>query len=141
MLVPSVSMKVVGRLVKGSVSFDAIQTNRGERSSLVATRPAFTKCQRRTESAVAQPTHEPVDPWSATFHQVARRSFEAGRGGAASTTAASAATSNVQSSSVFGEGSTFRMRLRRRTGWARPLLPRGRATGVSSLLGFAAGRV
>ena len=44
----------------------------------LAIRPVLTKCQRSTESALAQPTHEPVEPWSATVHQVARRSFEAG---------------------------------------------------------------
>ena len=38
-------------------------------SSVGWMRPALTKCQRSSESAVAQPTHEPVLPWSPIFHQ------------------------------------------------------------------------
>jgi len=61
-LVPSVSMKVVGRVTNGSVSFEAIHMKRGERSWLVVSLPDLTKCQRSSESALAHPTHEPVDP-------------------------------------------------------------------------------
>ena len=61
-LVPSASMKVVGWVTIWSVSFDAIQMKRGDRSSVFLIRPAFTKCQRRSPSAVPHPTHDPVDP-------------------------------------------------------------------------------
>ena len=134
-LVPSASMNVVGRVMNGSVSFEAIQTKRGESTSVSAIRPFLTKCQRSTESAVAQPTQEPVEPWSATFHQAERRSFEAGIGGAAITMSASWAVSKVQSSSVFGEGLTLRIRFgcRLRDAFRRVVL-RGLATGY--LLGW-----
>ena len=129
-LVPSVSMKVVGLVMNGSVSFEAIQTNRGESRVVWGMRPFLTKCQRRTESAQAQPTQEPVEPWSATFHQVARRSFDAGIDGAAMTMSASAAVSNVQSSSCFGEGFAFRIRFGCRLRAAfRLVVFRGLATG------------
>ena len=55
-------MKVVGRVTNGSVSFEAIHMKRGERSWLVVSLPDLTKCQRSSESALAHPTHEPVDP-------------------------------------------------------------------------------
>jgi len=103
-------MKVVGRVMSWSVSFEAIQTKRGESGSVLEIRPALTKCQRSTESALAQPTQDPVEPWSATFHQVERRSFEAGIAGAAATMLASSAVWNVQSSADLGEGLQFRMR-------------------------------
>ena len=61
-LVPSASMKVVGRWSNWSVSFAAIQWNRGDSFSLSPSRFALTKCQRSTESAVAHPTQEPVEP-------------------------------------------------------------------------------
>ena len=80
-LVPSVSIKVVGRVMNWSVSFEAIQMKRGESLASCVIRPALTKCQRSRESAVAQPTQDPVVPWSPTFHQVARRSFGTGRRG------------------------------------------------------------
>src|SRR5262245_17423766 len=106
-------MNVVGRWIDWSVSFEAIQTNRGDSSWLVARRPALTKCHRSMESAVAQPTQDPVVPWSLIAHQPARRSFEVGiaAGAGAATMFASAACSNVQSSSVFGDLLTLRMRL------------------------------
>jgi hypothetical protein len=84
-LVPSVSMKVVGRLMNWSVSLEAIHTKRGDRRSRFSMLPALTKCQRRTESAVAQPTQDPVDPWSPIRHHDSRRSLEAGIAGAAAT--------------------------------------------------------
>jgi hypothetical protein len=88
---------------------EAIQMNRGESGDVAVMRPAVTKCQRSTESAHAQPTHDPVEPWSLIVHQVARRSFAAGMLGAASTISASAAVSNVQSSSGFCEGFALRI--------------------------------
>jgi hypothetical protein len=69
----------------------------------------LTKCQRSSESALAQPTQEPVDPWSLMVHQVVvglstsgscRRRGDFGLG----------ASSKVQSSSVFGDGLQFRIR-------------------------------
>src|SRR6188474_170806 len=71
-------MKVVGRVTNGSVSFEAIHMKRGERSWLVVSLPDLTKCQRSSESALAQPTQEPVDPWSLMVHQVVRRSLDVG---------------------------------------------------------------
>jgi len=109
-LVPSRSMKVVGWLVNSSVSLAAIQVKRGDRSSLLASRAAFTKCQRNTESAVAQPTHDPVEPWSLMLHQVSRRSLDVGIGAAASMPAAMA-FSTRQSFSVSRDGMQLRMRI------------------------------
>jgi hypothetical protein len=88
---------------------------RGERSWLVVSLPAFTKCQRRSESALAHPTQEPVEPWSAIVHQLVRRSFELGTAAvAAAATSAREASSNVQSSSVFRDGLQFRILFCRR---------------------------
>src|SRR5687768_10061283 len=109
-LVPSASTKVVGRDVNWSVSFDAIQMKRGERSVDCGSLPDLTKCQRRTESAVAQPTQEPVDLWSLILHQSARRSLVEGTRGAVAIMSASCAFRNVQSSSLSGDGMTFRIR-------------------------------
>ena len=61
-LVPATSMKVVGAEKNWSVSFEAIQVKRGASFSLCLSRPALTKCQRSTASAVAQPTQEPLPP-------------------------------------------------------------------------------
>jgi hypothetical protein len=77
-LVPANSINVVGSDTKSSVSFDAIQINRGESKSFFPIQLALTKCHRRTESAVAHPTHEPVPPWLPIFHHDSRRSFDAG---------------------------------------------------------------
>src|SRR4051794_3404470 len=107
-------MKVVGSVMNASVSLADIQMKRGDSSSGLPTRPALTKCQRSTPSAVAQPTHDPVAPWSLIFHQAARRSLLAGIAGAAATMSAAAACSNVQSSSTFGDGLQLRIRLTRR---------------------------
>ena len=112
-LVPSASTNVVGRVMNWSVSFEAIQMKRGESSVVCGIFPALAKCQRRTESAVAQPTHEPVDFWSLIFHQSARRSLVEGMRGAVAIMSASCAVRNVQSSSVSGDGTTFRIRF----GW------------------------
>jgi hypothetical protein len=95
-------MKVVGRVTNGSVSFEAIHMKRGERSWLVVSLPDLTKCQRGSESALAQPTQEPVDPWSLMVHQVVRRSLEVGIVAVAAAISDFAASSKVQSSSVFG---------------------------------------
>ena len=65
-----------------SVSLEAIQMKRGESSSVFLIRPAWTKCQRSSPSAVPHPTHDPVDPWSLIFHHAARRSLLAGIVGA-----------------------------------------------------------
>ena len=73
-----------------SVSLDAIQMKRGESSSVFLMRPAWTKCQRRSPSAVPHPTHEPVDPWSLIFHHAARRSLLGGIVGAVATAASCA---------------------------------------------------
>ena len=35
---------------------------RGDTVSVCLMRPDFTKCQRSSPSAIAQPTHEPVEP-------------------------------------------------------------------------------
>ena len=61
-LVPSASTNVVGRELNSSVSLAAIHWKRGEISSLCPIRFVLTKCQRSTPSALAQPTHEPVEP-------------------------------------------------------------------------------
>ena len=90
-LVPSLSMNVVGWVMYWSVSFDAIQMKRGESSSVFLMRPACTKCQRSSPSAVPHPTHDPVDPWSLIFHHVARRSLLGGIVGALATAAVAAA--------------------------------------------------
>ena len=103
-LVPSASTNVVGRVVNWSVSFEAIQMKRGESIVVCGSLPALTKCQRRTESAVAQPTHEPVDFWSLIFHQSARRSLVEGTRGAVAIMSASCAFRNVQSSSLRATG-------------------------------------
>ena len=79
-------MNVVGELENSSVSFEAIQMKRLDTVSVCLIRPDLTKCQRSSASAVAQPTHEPVEPWSPIFHQVSRRSLDlrdGGRGGRA----------------------------------------------------------
>ena len=70
----------------------------------------MTKCQRSTESADAQPTHEPVAFWSPTSHHVSRRSLAFGTAAAASNVPASTAVSAAQSRSAFGEGMTFSTR-------------------------------
>src|SRR5215210_9479423 len=113
MLVPASSMKVVGGVENWSVSFEAIHWKRTDSRSVFFRRPAFTTCQRSTESAVDHPTHEPVAPWSPTFHQVARRSLELGIAGAAARRPASSACSRRQSRSVFSEGTTLRIRFMR----------------------------
>ena len=51
---------------------------RGESRSASASRPARTSWRHITESASAQPTHEPVFPWSPTVYQGARRSARSG---------------------------------------------------------------
>jgi hypothetical protein len=61
-LVPSASMNVVGCETNSSVSLDAIQMNRTDSSDLFGSRLSCTKCHRRSESAVAHPTQEPVVP-------------------------------------------------------------------------------
>src|SRR5215207_5657400 len=73
-------------------------------------RPAFTKCHRSTESTVAHPTHEPVEPWSPICHQSSRRFMMDGIAAAVSTTPASAAARNRQSFSVSRDGMQFRIR-------------------------------
>src|SRR5215470_5845691 len=103
--------------------------NRGESRSSLATRLALTKCQRSTPSAVAQPTHDPVVPWSLTFHQAARRSLLAGIVGAAATMSAPAACSNVQSSSTLSDGLQLRTRLALLV-VVRPVVPRRLAAGM-----------
>src|SRR5262245_20602509 len=103
-------MNVVGRWLYSSVSFDAIQTKRGDSIVSFGRRPAFTKCQRSTASAVAQPTQDPVEPWSPIFHQSSRKSTLAGIAAGAAARPADVAVSKVQSFSCFGEGRQFRMR-------------------------------
>jgi hypothetical protein len=109
-LVPSDSMKVVGCAVNSSVSLAAIQMKRGDNNCLLASRPALTKCQRITESAVAQPTQEPVERWSLIAHHFSLRSFDAGIGVTA-TMPAAMALSKRQSFWVSGEGMQLRMRI------------------------------
>ncbi len=77
----------------------------------LSSRPAFTKCQRNTESADAQPTQEPVLPWSLIVHQGSRRSLLAGIAARGAASPTDKAVSKVQSFSCFGEGRQFRMRL------------------------------
>src|SRR5262245_45130594 len=122
-------MNVVGRVTNGSVSFEAIHMKRGERSWLVVSLPALTKCQRSSESALAQPTQDPVEPWSLIVHQVARKSFDVGTVAvAAAATSARAASSKVQSSSVLGDGLQLRIRFcRRGLDVRRRVVLRGRA--------------
>ena len=112
-LVPAFSMNVVGMLENSSVSFDAIQMKRLDIVSVFLIRPALTKCQRSSESAVAQPTHEPVVPWSPTFHHVSRRSLAFGIAAGAATSPAASAFSNWKSVSVSRDGTTLRTRLTR----------------------------
>ena len=69
-LVPATSMNVLGGVANWSVSFDAIHWKRTDSRSVFLSRPALTMCQRSTASAVAHPTHEPLAPWSPTFHHV-----------------------------------------------------------------------
>jgi hypothetical protein len=83
---------------------------RGDSSCDVVSFPALTKCHLRTESALAHPTQDPVAPWSLIVHQVVRRSFEVGIEAVAAAMSARAASSNVQSSSVFGDGLQLRIR-------------------------------
>ena len=106
-------MKVVGEFENSSVSFEAIQMKRLDTVSVCLIRPDLTKCQRSSASAVAQPTHEPVEPWSPIFHQVSRRSFDlgSGSGGGARSRPAAVACSSCQSRSVSRDGSTLRTRL------------------------------
>ena len=86
-------------------------------------------CQRSTESAVAHPTHEPLVPWSPTFHHVVRRSFDVGIEGAAASRPAWSACSMRQSRSVFGDGTTLRTRFTRLAlGLAIAHLLKGRGT-------------
>jgi hypothetical protein len=102
--------------------------NLGERSWLVVSLPDLTKCQRRSESALAQPTHEPVEPWSLIVHQVVRRSLDVGIVAAAAAMSDFAASSNVQSFSVFGDGLQFKIRFcRRGLAVRRRVVFRGRA--------------
>ena len=53
-------MNDVGCRSNWSVSLAAIHWKRVDRTSVLAIRPAWARCQRKTESAVAQPTQEPV---------------------------------------------------------------------------------
>ena len=129
-LVPEFSMNVLGELSNSSVSFDAIQMNRFDSASVSLIRPALVKCQRISASAVAQPTHDPVVPWSPTFHHVSRRSFDFGTAAAATARSpAASACSSRQSRSVSRDGTTlstrrarFGRRFARRLAWgmARP---------------------
>ena len=111
--VPSDSMNVVGWATNWSVSLAAIQGKRVDSGSFLAIRPACTRCQRTTESALAQPTQDPVAPWSPIFHQVSsRRSFERGADLAEeASNPASSALCSCQSLSVFGDGTQLRMRV------------------------------
>jgi hypothetical protein len=108
--VPAESMNDVGCRSNWSVSLAAIHWKRVDRTSVLAIRPAWARCQRNTESAVAQPTQEPVAPWSPIFHQVSsRRSFADGTSAVASTPASSALW-YFQSLSGSGEGTQLRIR-------------------------------
>ena len=113
-------MKVVGALEYSSVSFDAIQMKRFDIVSVFLIRLDLTKCQRSSASAVAQPTHDPVAPWSPIFHHVSRRSFDFGTAGAAASRPAASACWICQSCSVSREGMTLRTRFTR-LGFARRL--------------------
>ena len=106
-------LNVVGELANSSVSLEAIQMNRLDSVSVFLMRLDLTKCQRSSASAVAQPTHEPVEPWSPIFHQSSRRSLVLGGAAAAAarTRPAAAACSSCQSRSVSRDGSTLRIRL------------------------------
>src|SRR5690349_5490509 len=64
-----------------------------------------------TPSVEAQPTHEPVDPWSPTFHHAARRSLLGGGAATAATAADRTASWYCQSVSVFFYGSRLQIRL------------------------------
>src|ERR1700687_3652700 len=64
-----------------------------------------------TPSAEAQPTHEPVSPWSPTVHHDFLRSTEAGRAAVAPRAPEATACSNFQSCAVSLEGTTLQMRL------------------------------
>src|SRR5215210_437993 len=106
-------MNVVGWATNWSVSLAAIHGKRVDSGSVFARRPALTRCQRTTESAEAQPTHAPVDPWSPIFHQVSsRRSFAAGAALAdEASNPASSALCSRQSDSVVGDGTQLRIRV------------------------------
>src|SRR5689334_22900545 len=84
--------------------------NRGESRCRWAILPLVTISQRPTPSAVAQPTHEPVWPWSPTFHQVSRRSWDSGSVARAASMPPATASSKVQSRSVPLEGTRLQMR-------------------------------
>src|SRR4051812_37840679 len=116
-------MNVVGCEPSESVSFDAIQMKRLDIVSVFLILLALTKCQRSSASAVPQPTHDPVEPWSPIFHHASRRSLDFGiAAGAASSPAASACWIS-QSRSVSRDGTTLRTRFTR-FGFARRLAAR-----------------
>src|SRR5690606_17688146 len=77
-LVPASSRNVEGAVLNSSVSLADIHIKRTERSSDGLSFLPCTKCQRIRLSAVAQPTHEPVSPWSFTAHHFSRRSTDLG---------------------------------------------------------------
>ena len=106
-----------------SISLAAIHTKRTERWSVSAIRLSLTRCQRTSESAVAQPTHEPVCIWSPTSHHGARRSTDAGSGPGAATVSDCNAWSSPQSSSVFCDGMQFRIRFLGSTYFGIGILP------------------
>src|SRR5688572_29481730 len=89
-----------------------------------------------TESAAAQPTQEPVEPWSPIFHHdcsLVRRSFEAGIAAAAATPDRYAASAG-QSRSRSLDSRQLRMRPPLALG-AYPVdrcLVRTRLTGIAS---------
>src|SRR4051812_29856160 len=104
-------MNVEGSLVNSSVSLAAIHRNRGDRRSCDRRRPALVRCQRSTESARAQPTHEPLAPWSPIcHHESSRKSLLVGGAVCEKTSPAALALDNFQSSSVFCDGKQLRMR-------------------------------
>ena len=108
--VPAPSMNVSGRDTNGSVSFEAIHTNRGDNGSFLSSLPAWTMWYRTTPSAVAHPTHDPGSSWSPTPHHDARRSTLAGSAATAPNAPAATASSNCQSCSMPREGTKLQIR-------------------------------
>jgi hypothetical protein len=104
-------MKVVGWEMNRSVSLEAIQMNLGDSNWSFGNQFALTKCHRRTESAVAQPTQDPVLSWFPIFHQCSCKSFDGGIAGLAAMSLAPTAFSIRQSLSVSRDGTQFKILL------------------------------
>src|SRR3954452_10121951 len=103
---------VSGRARNSSVSLHAIQVKRGDSLVFCANPLNVTNTYRATPSVDAQPTQEPVLPWSPTVHHALRRSTLDGSARCAPSTPASSASANRQSVLVLGSGVGTRLQMR-----------------------------